>query len=83
MFTTKIIFGRALNDERYIALIGRKTVTPGYEQTSQLWGFDKKMNDMVNGKVVIEPISEMGIVRLELKDATPCREDEFSFYIES
>lgn len=83
MLTTKVIFGKSSNADRYICLMGRNTITPGYKQTSQLWGFEEKMTDMVDGKVVINPIPEMGIVELELKDATPRRDDEFSFYTTS
>jgi hypothetical protein len=83
MSTTKVIFGKSSNDDRYICLMGRNTITSGYKQTSQLWGSEEKMADMVDGKVVIDPILEMGIVKLELTDATPRRDDEFSFYIKS
>ncbi|KAF4968280.1 hypothetical protein FZEAL_10411 [Fusarium zealandicum] len=83
MFTTKVIFGKSSNDDRYICLMGRNTITPGYKQTSQLWGLEERMTDMVDGKLVIDPIPEMGIVKLELKDAKPRRDDEFSFYIKS
>lgn len=83
MSTTKVIFGKSLTDDRYICLMGRNTITSGYKQTSQLWGFEEKMADMVDGKVVIDPIPEMGIVGLELKDATPRRDGDFSFYVKS
>lgn len=86
MSTTKVIFGKRFNDDRYICLMGRNTITAGYQKTSQLWGFEEEMTDMVDRKVVIHPIPEMGIVELELielKDATPRRDSDFSFYVKS
>lgn len=81
MGTTKIIFGRMTNEDRYICLMGRNSITPGYKQTSQLWGFEEKAKDIVDGKVDIYPILEMGIMTLDLEDATPRRDDDFSFYV--
>ncbi|KAK8050887.1 hypothetical protein PG993_002272 [Apiospora rasikravindrae] len=81
MGTTKIIFGRRTNGDKYICLMGRPFITPGYTQMSQLWGFEEKAKDVVDGEVVMDPIFEMGIVRLELQDAMPRRDDDLSFYV--
>ncbi|CAH0044565.1 unnamed protein product [Clonostachys solani] len=81
MTTTKVIFGKSINEDRYICLMGRNSITPGYRQTSQLWGFEEKMKDIVDGKVAMYPIPEMGVIQLELQDATPRHDDDFSFYV--
>lgn len=80
MGTTKIIFGRMTNEDRYICLMGRNSITPGYKQISQLWAFEEKVNDVTDGKVDIYPILEMGVIELELENATP-RYNDFSFYV--
>ncbi|CAG9986808.1 unnamed protein product [Clonostachys byssicola] len=81
MATTKVIFGRSFSGDRYICLMGRKYITPGYEQVSQLWGFEENMKDIVDGKVIVDPIVEMGVIKLGLQDATPRHDDDFSFYV--
>jgi hypothetical protein len=81
MGTTKIIFGKMTNSDNYICLMGRKSITSGYEQMSQLWGFEEKAKDIFDGKVDIRPIIDMGIVALELEKSTPRRDDDFSFYV--
>jgi hypothetical protein len=81
MATTKVIFGKSSNGNRYICLMGRKSITPGYEQVSQLWGFEENMKDIVDGKVIVDPIAEMGVIKLDLQDATPRHDDDFSFYV--
>ncbi|KAK8918035.1 hypothetical protein VCV18_009365 [Metarhizium anisopliae] len=81
MGTTKIIFGKMNNENRYICLVGRNSITPGYKQMSQLWGFEEKVKDIVDARVDIHPILEMGVVTLHLEDATPTRDDDLSFYV--
>lgn len=81
MGTTKIIFGKMNNEDRYICLVGRNSITPGYKQMSQLWGFEEKVKDIVDARVDIHPILEMGVVTLHLEDATPTRDDDLSFYV--
>ncbi|KAF5122033.1 hypothetical protein E5D57_012506 [Metarhizium anisopliae] len=81
MGTTKIIFGKMNNEDRYIYLVGRNSIATGYKQTSQLWGFEERAEDIVDGKVDIHPILEMGVVTLHLEDATPPRDNNFSFYV--
>ncbi|CAG9947927.1 unnamed protein product [Clonostachys rosea f. rosea IK726] len=81
MATTKVIFGKSSNGNRYICLMGRKSITPGYEQVSQLWGFEENMKNIVDGKVIVDLIAEMGVIKLDLQDATPRRDDDFSFYV--
>ncbi|KAK7963578.1 hypothetical protein PG988_010552 [Apiospora saccharicola] len=81
MGTTKIIFGRRTNEDKYVCLMGRTSISPGYKQMSQLWGFEEKAKDVVDGEVVIDPILQMGIISLELQDAAPRRDDDLSFYV--
>ncbi|KAK7224824.1 hypothetical protein V2G26_012827 [Clonostachys chloroleuca] len=81
MATTKVIFGKSPNGNKYICLMGRKSITPGYEQVSQLWGFEENMKNIVDGKVIVDPIVEMGVIKLDLQDATPRHDDDFSFYV--
>jgi hypothetical protein len=81
--TSKIIFGKNSEGDSYICMIGRDSITAGYKQISELWGFEKKLEKLVDKKVGVYPIIGMGTIELELEDATPRKDDDYSFYVKT
>ncbi|KXG51027.1 uncharacterized protein PGRI_065990 [Penicillium griseofulvum] len=81
--TSKIIFGKNSEGDSYICMMGRESITAGYKQICELWGFEKKLEKLVDKKVGVYPIVGMGTIELELEDATPRKDDDYSFYVKT
>ncbi|PHH93103.1 hypothetical protein CDD83_955 [Cordyceps sp. RAO-2017] len=78
--TTSLLFGKKRGEDKYICLIGRD-MTPGYEEISEMWVFEKPVHKVFEQGIKVFALAEMGVIELEPYGLNrEITQELFSFY---
>lgn len=76
-----LLFAKKIGEDKYTCLSGR-SVTPGYEELSHLWVSETRILGVLDQKVDVVAVPEVGCIELELQGGSHKDSDVlFSFYV--